>query len=296
MNSPADLTLLHGDLRFRAIAAGEGPLVLLLHGFPDNADTWNAQLPALAASGYRAVAVQIRGYQPSSQPADGDYSLAACAGDVLAVLDQLGAERAHLVGHDWGAAIAYTAGAAAPQRFRSLVTLAVPHSGRFTSEMISHPRQMRLSWYMFYFQLRGVAEWNLQRRDFGFLRRLWRDWSPGWEFSESDLAGVIDTFREPGVVPAALAYYRAALGLRSLPVSPGARRDLQFQVPVPTLALTGADDGCIDSDVFQQMMCPEDFPAGLAVSTLPAAGHFLHRESPQAVNELIVNWLTRHPD
>jgi pimeloyl-ACP methyl ester carboxylesterase len=235
--------------------------------------------------------VQIRGYEPDSQPEDGDYSLAAIATDVLAFLDELQAERAHLIGHDWGAAIAYVAGATAPQRFSSLVTLAVPHSGRFLAETPQSARQLRLSWYMLYFQLRGLADWHLRRNDYAFIRRLWRDWSPGWQPAEETLDTVIESFRQPGVGAAALAYYRAALDIRSLPLTSAARQAAQFKVPVPTLALTGAEDGCIDSAVFQRMMYAEDFPAGLKVIQVPAAGHFLHREQPEKVNAAIVDWL-----
>jgi len=171
-------TLHHGPLGFSARSQGEGPLVLCLHGFPDNASSYRHQLPVLAQAGYRAVSVTLRGYEPSSQPADDDYSLASIAGDVVAFIDELGAERAHLVGHDWGAAIAYTAGAASPERFMTLTTMAVPHAGRFLNEVVRYPKQLRLSWYMGFFQLRGFADRTVEREDFAFIRRLWRDWSP----------------------------------------------------------------------------------------------------------------------
>ncbi len=288
------LTLHHGPLRFSASTLGSGPLVMCLHGFPDNRASWREQLPALANAGYRAVAVQIRGYEPRSQPKGGDYSLAAIAKDVLAFLDELQSERAHLIGHDWGAAIAYVAGAAAPERFRSLVTMAVPHSGRFLTQTPRHARQLRLSWYMLYFQLRGLADWHLRRNDYAFIRQLWRDWSPGWEPAEETLDNVIESFRQPGVGSAALAYYRAALAIRSMPLGSAAREAAQFKVPVPTLALTGAEDGCIDSHVFQRMMYAEDFPSGMKVTRISGAGHFLHREQPELVNAAIIDWLQQH--
>jgi pimeloyl-ACP methyl ester carboxylesterase len=116
------------------VTLGAGPLVLLLHGVPDNARSWRHQLPALSQAGYRAVAMQVRGCQPTSRPADGDYSLQTPATDVSAFLDSLEADSAHLVGHDWRAAIAYTAAAQFPQRLRSLTALAVPHAGRFLND------------------------------------------------------------------------------------------------------------------------------------------------------------------
>ncbi|MDH4042227.1 MAG: alpha/beta hydrolase, partial [Gammaproteobacteria bacterium] len=120
------LDLHHGPLRFTALAQGKGPLVLCLHGFPDNARSYRFQLPALAAAGFRCVSLSLRGYEPGSIPADGSYTLEAIAGDVLAVADQLDAGPVHLVGHDWGAAVGYTAAALAPDRFSSLTAMAVP--------------------------------------------------------------------------------------------------------------------------------------------------------------------------
>ena len=286
--------LSHGSLSFSGLALGEGPVVLLLHGFPDNARSWRYQLPALANAGYRAVAVHIRGYEPSSQPADGDYSLEALASDVPAFLDGLEADTAHLVGHDWGAAIAYTAAARFPHRLRSLTTLAVPHAGRFLGEAVRYPRQLRLSWYMLFFQLRGLADHVLARRNFDFIRMLWRQWSPGWDIPAAELEHVIDTFHQPGVPRAALAYYRSALSPASIPLSAAAREAGRYPVPVPTLAMTGANDRCIDTDIFRRMMYPEDFPAGLEVHQIPAAGHFPHQEQPERVNSLSLDWIERH--
>lgn len=289
MENAKTIILENGALKFTAHALGAGPLILCLHGFPDNARSFRFQLPALAAAGYRAVAVTLRGYEPGSQAVPTDYSLDALAGDVFSFLDCLGTQTAHLVGHDWGAAIGYQACALAPQRFRSLTAMAVPHTGRFLNDAIKNPRQLALSWYMFFFQLRGVADHVVQRNDFQFIRKLWRDWSPGWDCPEEILQDVLSTFRQPGVKKAALAYYRTALAPRSL--TPSARKANRYQVPVPTLALTGERDGCIDSQVFRQLMREEDFPGGLEVKLLAEAGHFLHMEQPDAVNKLLLNWL-----
>lgn len=285
------LRLKHGTLNCTALACGKGPLVLLLHGFPDNAHTWRHQLPFLAQAGYRAVALTLRGYEPESVSADGDYTQASIATDVIAALDALGVERAHLVGHDWGAAIAYHTAAVAPRRLASLTTLAVPHPGRFLTGLSRHPRQLRLSWYMLFFQARGLAEWSVRRNDYAFIRMLYRQWSPGWAIPAGTVEGVIDTLRQPGVLTAALGYYRAALAVRALPLSAAARAAAVFKVPVPTLALAGNDDGCIDAEVFRDLMHADDFPAGLRVETIPRAGHFLHQEQASVFNALLADWL-----
>ena len=287
-------TLKSGDLKFTAIEQGEGTLVLCLHGFPDCYHSFRHQLPYLAAHGYRAVSVSLRGYEPSSQPADDDYSLESMADDVISFIDQLGEDKAHLIGHDWGAAIAYTAGAAAPECFHSLTTMAVPHSGRFVNEAFFKPKQARLSWYMLFFQLRGLSDYTVKRDDFAFIRWLWRVWSPGWQPEESALAEVIDTLRQPGVQRGALAYYREALSPKQLPLTPARRAANAYRVPVPTLALTGRDDGCIDCDIFQALCREEDFPNGLETRVVENAGHFLHQEQPDIVNALLLEWLSRH--
>jgi pimeloyl-ACP methyl ester carboxylesterase len=288
------ITLTHGDLRFTAIEQGEGPLVLCLHGFPDCYHSFRHQLPFLAEHGYRAVSVSLRGYEPSSQPADGDYSLESIAHDVISFIDQLGEDKAHLIGHDWGAAITYTAGAIAPDRFQSLTTMAVPHSGRFVNEAFFKPKQALLSWYMLFFQLRGIADFTVERNDFAFIRWLWRVWSPGWQPEASALAEVIDTLRQRGVQQGALAYYREALSPKQLPLTPARRAANAYQVPVPTLALTGRYDGCIDCDIFQALCREEDFPNGLETRVVENAGHFLHQEQPDIVNTLLMDWLNRH--
>ena len=281
-----------GPLTFSAWEMGKGPLALCLHGFPDTARTWRLLLPALAQAGYRAVAVTARGYEPSSQPADADYSTAALASDVPGLLDALGADRCHLIGHDWGASIAYAAAAASPERVASLTTLAVPHPAAFAQALTKDIGQLLRSWYMTYFQLKGRPEQVLPRDDFAFLERLWRAWSPGWTIPEADLAAVKQTFRAPGVLEAALAYYRIAFD-RTHPRAAEARRIFSAPIQAPTLGLTGERDGCISAAVFQRCMPPALFAGGMRVQVIPGAGHFLQLEQPEAVNEAILAFLAQ---
>lgn len=128
----------HGGLRFSALANGEGPVVLCLHGFPDDLHSFRHQLPVLANAGYRAISLALRGYEPASIPENGDYTVESLASDIVAIVDQLGSDPVHLIGHDWGAAVAYTAAAAAPERFESLITMAVPHPGAFRARRSPH--------------------------------------------------------------------------------------------------------------------------------------------------------------
>ena len=282
------LTFQNGLLTFSAQAMGDGPIVLCLHGFPDNAGSFRHQLPVLAEAGYRAISLTLRGYEPRSIPTDGDYTIETVATDILAVIDSLNAGPVHLIGHDWGAAVAYVAAAAAPERFRSLTVMAVPHAGRFARDGLRIPRQLRLSWYMGLFNIPWLSDWIVSRRDYRFIRWLWRDWSPSWQPEPGVLEGVISTLSQPGVRSAALGYYRAALSIKALLVSV---EEAHYSVPVPTLALSGERDGCIASDVFEELMVAQDFPQGLTFSRIPQAGHFLHQEQPGRVNRKIVDWL-----
>ena len=281
-------------MRFTADVAGDGPLALCLHGFPDHRRTWRHLLPALAAAGFRAVAPDLRGYASASQPPDGAYDLAALAGDVVAWIDQLGGRPAHLIGHDWGAIIAHCVAALAPDRLASLTTLAVPPLRRGLLMATRRPRALRKLWYIAFFQLRGLPERALLDPDGRLIRRLWRDWSPGWTCPEPDLARVLDTFQRPGVAQAALGYYRALPQL-ALPRGGAGRRLAMGTIRVPALLLTGARDGCLDSALYDAAVRPGDLPPGSRVERLPDLGHFLHLEDPPAVERLVLDWLRAQP-
>ncbi|HEX8440276.1 alpha/beta hydrolase [Archangium sp.] len=286
-------TLRANGLKFSAMEMGEGPeLVLCLHGFPDHARSFREQMPALAEAGYRVIVPTLRGYEPSSQPKDGDYHLVHLAEDVLGWMEDLGVSKAHLVGHDWGAVIGYIVAGMAPERFHSLSTLAVPHMRDPLAAYRGTPGQVRNSWYSFFFLLRRLSDAMVRWEDFQFLEKLWRDWSPGWRWPEEEMAALKRTFRQPGVVEAALGYYRATYALWS-PTTWRAHKLLQSPIPVPTLALTGARDGCLDTRLFDFTRA-EDFPKGLRLERLQGAGHFLHQEKPAEVNRLLVEWLGQH--
>jgi pimeloyl-ACP methyl ester carboxylesterase len=269
------------------------PVVLCLHGFPDHHRTFREQLVTLTQAGYRVVAPLLRGYEPSSQPIDDDYHTIRMVEDVLGWIEYLGVLRVHLVGHDWGALVGYQVAALAPERLLSLTTLAVPHLRNLARGLVVAPRQLRNSWYALFFQARGIAELAVKARDLALVERLWRAWSPGFRCPGEEMRLVKRTLRQPGVLTAALRYYRAALD----PLSQAAAesRRLAFApVTVPTLALTGADDGCIDSRLYDHLMRPKDFSGGLEVVRIRRAGHFLHQEQPAEVNARILEWLRRH--
>jgi pimeloyl-ACP methyl ester carboxylesterase len=292
------ITLNSGTLSFTACAMGlkenaGAPLVLCLHGFPDNERTFRHQLPVLAEAGYRVIAPRMRGYEPSSQPEDGDYDVTSLAGDIRAWLDELGEQKVHLVGHDWGAIVSYVAGSLFSDRLHSLTTIAVPHAARFNQGVRRVPGQLRRSWYVNFFQIPGIAEHFVQRNDWALIRKLWRDWSPGYDMSDEDWADLRATLAAPGVKRAALGYYGqnasllVLLGLRKIEAS------RLTTVPVRTLAITGAQDGCIDTRLYDHTFFDKDFPAGFRVERIDGAGHFAHLEAPEVVNPLLLEWFQR---
>lgn len=290
--TPETLMLGHGPLRFTASAMGTGPLVILIHGFPDTRDSFKDQLPALAEAGFRAVAVSLRGYEPSSQPADGDYHVTSLAADVIAWIDALGETTAHLVGHDWGATIAFAAAALAPSRVASLAVLAVPHPARFAETYLTVPAQQARSAYILEF-MAPDAEAMILADDCAYLDTLWRKWSPGWTFLQSDIGPMQRAFQQPGVAAAALSYYRQALDVVS-EAGKASQALLAGPFAVPTLGLTGEDDGCISADVFEASMRDTDFPGSLRVERISGAGHFLHREATDQINNHLICWMRRH--
>ncbi len=294
MTDEKSLSLTVGDLRFGAYEAGTGPVALCLHGFPDHARSYREQLEPLARAGYRAIAPTMRGYEPSSQPADADYNMVRLAEDVVGWIDNLGEDKVHLVGHDWGAVVAYTAAAMAPERFHSLTTIAIPHPGRLQSEGIRKlPSQILNSWYIIFFQLRGIADYVVERNDWAFIEKLWRDWSPGWDFPPEELAAVKETLALPGVKRAALGYYRAVAKAGSEASKQG-NELVAGQIHVPTLAITGALDGCMDTRLHDLTLHKDDFPKGLEVQRFENSGHFVHQEEPEIFNDMLIDWLGRN--
>jgi pimeloyl-ACP methyl ester carboxylesterase len=280
-------------LTFATLEAGDGPLVLCLHGFPDHARSFRHQLPALAAAGFRAVAPIMRGYAPTDVPADGPYQSAALAQDTVALIEALGHDRAVLFGHDWGALAAYGAAVLAPERVTRLVTAAVPHGAAFATAFLSNYAQLRRSWYMFFFQT-PFADGAVPFDDFRFLEHLWRDWSPGWEYPPEEMMALKETFRRPGVLPAALGYYRATLNpAHQVPeLAEVQLRIAMSPISVRTLYFHGARDGCVGVELLEGM--EQLFPQGLEAVIVPDAGHFVHQEQPEVVNRKLLEFLAGH--
>jgi pimeloyl-ACP methyl ester carboxylesterase len=295
-DAPHRIELSSAGLRSSALALGEGPPMLCLHGFPDHWESFRHQLGPLAKAGYRAVAPLLPGYEPSSQPSQrvADFHPLRVASHVVAWARELGdGSPIHLVGHDWGAIVSYLACALEPRLFRSLSALAVPPFHAMEAGIRRHPGQLRNSWYIFFFQLRGIADRVVAARDLAFIEKLWRDWSPGWSWDPDDMAALKQRFREPGVLWSALAYYRATLN-PMLADSREMRRLSALPLAVPTLAITGARDGCMDTRMYDYVDGAL-FTQGYRMERLEGAGHFAHQEKPEEVNGLLLDWIAAAP-
>jgi pimeloyl-ACP methyl ester carboxylesterase len=280
-------TVWANDLEFGLLEAGSGPLALCLHGFPDTAHTWRHLLPVLAGAGFHAVAPFMRGYAPTAVPADGAYQVGALVADAVALHEVLGGGGdAVLIGHDWGAEAAYGAAAHAPDRWRRLVTLAVPPAA-LDPVLFSDYGQLKRFFYLFLFRdPAGFADALVASDGMAFLDHLWREWSPGYRAGE-DVARVKESLREPANLAAAIGYYRPA---GTAGPYPDEERAVGRQAPQPTLYLHGAADGCIGVDLArraERLLAPSS-----RMVVIEDAGHFLQVEKPGLVNEHILGWVT----
>ncbi len=247
---------------FSYLEEGAGPLVLMLHGFPDTLHTWSHARPAVAQAGFRVVTPNMRGYAPTGLPADGRYDLDALGEDVLALIDALGERTAIVVGHDWGAGAAYAAAALGPQKVSKLITMGIPH-----------PASVRptpsLAWKARHFltlRLPGAVA-RTAANDFATIDALVKRWSPAWSVPAEETRAVKESFGQPGSLDAALGYYRQ---VGRLP------KAFKSKISVPTITFAGLHD-TIDPAAYAPAR--RFFTQGYEVVTMPG-GHFMHREHP----------------
>ena len=288
--TPLTVTLGSG-LEVAYLAAGDdGPLAVCLHGFPDTAHTWRHLLPALGGAGYRAVAPWLRGYAPTAVPTDGRYQNGAIAADAIELHDALGAGAdAVVIGHDWGARAANGAAAHAPDRWTKVVTMAVPPAGAVAEGFLTF-RQLKRSWYMFFFQ-HLLADFAVPMEDLAFIDRLWEDWSPGYTASDDDRRWVKESLGEPANLAAALGYYRATLQPElQVPELAAEEAAVAAVPPQPHLYLHGVDDGCMGVEIAERASAYLTVE-GSQVELVPGTGHFLHLEAPDVVNRLVLDFL-----
>jgi pimeloyl-ACP methyl ester carboxylesterase len=247
-------------------------VVLLLHGWPQDRHAWSRVTPPLLEAGLRVVAFDQRGYSPRARPAGRRaYRMEELVADVLALVDELGTTRVHLVGHDWGGSVAWAFAERHPERLRSLTVLSTPHHDAI-AWALRHADQARRSWYLAAFQLPAVPEVVLRRRLATVLRRS--------GLPEPDVQRYAARFREPGAASASLAWYRAIPLRRKGSDKPAARR-----ISIPTAYLWGRDDPALGRAAAERT---RDHVAADYTFTELAAGHWLPETHPDEVAAAIL--------
>ncbi len=269
--------------------AGEGPLALCLHGFPDSPNSMRRLLPTLAEAGFHAVAPFMRGYAPTGPAPDGKYHLGALVADACALHEALGGDdTAVLIGSDWGALTTYGAATFAPERWARVVTMAIPPTAIIGPRLFDY-EQLKRFWYQQFFQ-NPMAEAVVQMDDLAFIDGLWNDWSPGFSGGEV-LTAAKDAIRDPACLTAALSYYRAMMDPSFDATGYDEEQAAALGTPTrPILYLHGSTDGCVPGDVVDEAR--GILPEGSRAELIEGAGHFLHIEKPELVNGLIADFVT----
>jgi pimeloyl-ACP methyl ester carboxylesterase len=262
-------------------ACGSGPLVLLLHGFPEFWYSWRHQLPALGAR-FHAVAPDLRGYNLSDRP-DSGYDVATLCDDLRALIEAFGERQAVVVGHDWGGVLAWLFAIRYPDYVLRLAIVNAPHPAAMLREW-RRPSQLQRSWYVGLIQLRGLAERALEKDDYALVRRMFRaaDRQRAW-LSDEDLQRYVDALARPGALGAALEYYRQ-IRSRNL----GALSPMRI-ITAPTLVLWGEQDPALGVGLLDGL---DRWVHQLQVIRFPEAGHWLNQEEPERVNAALSDFLS----
>jgi pimeloyl-ACP methyl ester carboxylesterase len=273
---------------FHYLELGTGPLVLCLHGFPDNAYTYRYLLPVLADAGFHAVAPFMRGYSPTGKPSNDRFESILLGQDAVALIRALGANEAFVIGHDWGGFATLASAVMAPERVRRIVTLGIAHPAALGTDYDT----LKGSWHAYFFQM-PFAEAAVAANDYDFIVRWWRDASPEYEPPPEVIESAKETFRSPGVLTSALNYYRHTFHpVNRDPTLDGLReKAATTPIPVPALAFHGTRDRPGRMPAFERM--DSHFAAGLEKVVIPGTGHFVHLERPDEVNTKIIEFLKK---
>lgn len=274
-------------LSYVSTGPDDAPLVVCLHGFPDIPRTWASLTEHLHQAGYRVVSPWLPGYAPSSL--GGPFDIPTLTQTVLSFIDELSPSApVRIVGHDWGVLIAQCALALRPERFRAAAALGVPHFSAIEANAERYPWELRRSAYAGLFQLPILSDRVVRLRDYRFIERLWRKWSPGFEPGTDYFDELKLCLRSS--MPAPLKYYRA---MRSPAVIRAIRRIATTgPIMIPTIYLHGERDGCISVEMAEGQ--EKHFSALFESLKLADAGHFLHLERPEEVNAAILRWFEAH--
>jgi pimeloyl-ACP methyl ester carboxylesterase len=277
------------DVRLHYVEAGDGPLVVLLHGFPDFWYGWRLQIPALTGAGFRVLAPDMRGYNLSARPSSvSSYAPAKLAADVRNLIAERGAPRAFVAGHDWGAAVAWLTAMRHPEAVERLAILNVPHPRRMLEALRQPGRQLLRSWYIFFFQVPWLPERLLAAGDWRGLRQPFSEARPQ-AFTAADIERYKQAWSQPGAITAMLNYYRA-----SIRRAPGGVSGRSLPpVEAPTLIIWGERDRHLGAELAE----PErrDVPHLERVVRLRQASHWVQHDEPGRVSDLLIDFFGASP-
>jgi epoxide hydrolase 4 len=295
MRNENDPVVSHGyasvnGVKLHYAESGNGELVILLHGFPEFWYSWRHQLKALAPH-FHVVAPDLRGYNLSDKPTNvADYRLEVLSEDVIGLMDHFGAPKASLVGHDWGAGIAWAVAQKHADRVSKLAVMQVPPAAAWRSNMSL--RQLLRSWYMFLFQLPRVPEWMIRRDGFAALNKIFKEHvSRSHTFSDADIAAYREALQKPGTLTAAVNYYRANVIrlMRRSSSRQGAKAGQDNRIRVPTLFIFGEQDLAILPQTVRGIARFIDAP--YRELRIPDSSHWVQNEAPEEVNAALVEFL-----
>jgi pimeloyl-ACP methyl ester carboxylesterase len=280
--APIELREGYADLanvRLHYVEAGEGPLVLLLHGFPEFWYGWRLQIQPLVAAGFRVVAPDMRGYNQSSTPsAVTAYTNDQFAADMRDLIQERGAEHANLVGHDWGGTVAWVTAMYQPDVVDRLAILNAAHP-RTLLHGLKHPEQLRRSWYFFFFDLPGVPESAVKANDWHFFRHFLRDATPA--FTKEEMDRYIEAWSQPGAATGMINYYRSSVRAK--------KAEAQLvTLKAPTLVIWGENDRYLGPDLAEPDR--DDVPNLDHVERIPKASHWVHHDAHERVTNLLVEF------
>jgi epoxide hydrolase 4 len=270
-----------GDQRLHYVEAGEGPLIVLLHGFPEFWYGWRLQIGPLAAAGFRVVAPDMRGYNLSSKP-DGvhAYDTGQLTADIRDFIHERGAQSALLAGHDWGGSVAWATAMNHPEVVDRLAILNAAHP-RKLSQGLHHPGQLRKSWYFFFFDLPDLPESVVHVDHWHFFRHFLRDAHPA--HTPEEIERYIEAWSQPGAATGMINYYRS-----SVRTPPKQAEAALRPIKAPTLVIWGQRDRYLG----QELAEPEhdDVPNLDRVERLPDASHWVHHDEAERVNQLLTDF------
>ena len=275
-------SLREGELHY--VSAGSGPLVILLHGFPEFWFSWRHQIAALSRAGYRVVAPDMRGFNLSGKPGGvAAYDVDRLTADVCQLMDHLGEEHAAVGGHDWGGHVAWWLANDHPERVRKLVVMNFPHPGH-ALRVLRDPGQLRKSWYILFFQLPWIPERAVSARDFQALRDVFSTHTvhPN-AFSASDIDRYVEAFRQPGALTATVNYYRAMLRRH-----PWKKLQRLRPLPMPVRMIWGSQDRHIE---LRHAVPPPSHVPLCDVQIIEDASHWVQVDTPERVNDLLLEFL-----